>query len=256
MKNVFGIFICLMIVGCATMPSVQQMDAKAYVAKFDYTPASQVGYISGGVSFAVAGATYKTNNKEWLWMRYPQFINLDDAVKSDFSDLLVSKGFSVRGSFESYDLIPYSEKKNIDMLLVPQIELSITIKDPNAVIENIWAAPPIYIHTGIVEVSGKVTVELREIATRELMWSKNIPFEKYEFPYRIRNCPGYDQQHGIVFDLKPILTTDVAKGVEAQYQKIMTTIATLIDAEEMKILKKQCQEVRKEKMPAQGTPEK
>jgi len=40
--------------------------------------------------------------------------------------------------------------------------------------------------------------------------------------------------------------------VESQYPEIMAAIASLIDAEEMNIIKKQCQEARKDKMSNQG----
>lgn len=248
MKKSLITLLSLMIIGCAVAPPpVQQIEAELYVAKFDYIPDAQAAPSSSGVTFTVSNGSYKTNSKDMLWFTYPQFADFENGIKSDFSDILIAKGFSVSGPFSSYDLIPYSDKKNIDMLLVPQIELNIKIKNQKSEVENIWAAPPVNILTGNVEVSGKVTVELREIATRELMWAKSVPFEEFNFSYRVRNCPFYNQKHGIVFDLKPIIINDVAKGVESQYPNIMAAIASLIDAEEMNIIKKQCQEVRKAK---------
>ncbi len=247
MKEFLMLLSSLMLVGCAGAPPANPMPAELYVAEFDYTADTQAAPGSSGVTFTVSNGTYKTNRKDMLWFTYPQFGELEDGIKSDLSEILIAKGFSVRGPFASYDLIPYSDKKSIDMLLVPQTELRIEIKDQKSECENIWAAPPVDILTGNVEVSGNVTVELREIATRELMWVKRVPFEQFEFSYRVRNCPWYNQKHGIVFDLKPIIINDVAKGVESQYSKIMATIAGLVDAEEMNIIKKQCQEVRKAK---------
>ncbi len=252
MKKLLILLSSLILIGCAVTPPVRQMEAEPYVAKFDYTPVTQTAPDSSGVTFTVSKGSYKTNSKDMLWFTYPQFADLENGIKSDLGDILIAKGFSVRGPFDSYDLIPYADKKNIDMLLSPQIELHIKIKDQKSEVENIWAAPPVNILTGNVEVSGKVTVELREINTRELMWIKNVPFEEFEFSYRIRNCHFYNKKHHIVFDLKTIIITDVAKGVESQYPEIMVTIANLIDAEEMNIVKKQCQEVRKEKMSNQG----
>jgi len=254
MKNFIILLSSLMIVGCAVPPPGQQMEAKPepYIAEFDYTPDTQAAPNSSGVAFTVSNGSYKTNSKDMLWFTYPQFAELESALKSDLSDILIAKGFSVRGPFGSYDLIPYSDKKNIDMLLVPQVELHIKIKDQKSEVENIWAAPPVDILTGNVEVSGKVTVELKEIATLVLMWAKSVPFEEFEFSYRVRNCPFYNEKNRIVFDLKPIIMTDVAKGVESQYPKIMAAIASLIDAEEMNVIKEQCQEVRKDKMPNPG----
>jgi hypothetical protein len=252
MKLFIILLTSLMLVGCAVMPPGQQIQAEPYVAKFDYTPDTQAAPNSSGVTFTVSSGSYKTNSKEMLWFTYPQFVDLGNGIKSDLSDILVAKGFSVRGPFGSYDLIPYSDKKNIDMLLVPQIEINIRIKDQKSQVENIWAAPPVDILTGNVEVSGKVTVELREITTLVLMWANSVPFEEFEFSYRVRNSPFYNKKHGVVFDLKPIIITDVAKGVESQYPKIMAAIANLIDTEEMNIIKKQCPEVRKDRMSNPG----
>lgn len=252
MKRFLVLLPFLILVGCAMTPPVQQMKAEPYVAIFNYTPDTQAALGSCGVTFTVTDGKYKTNSKDMLWFTYPQFSNLEDGIKSDLSDILIAKGCNVRGPFDSYDLIPYFDKKNIDMLVVPQTALHIKIKDQKSEVENIWAAPPVDILTGNVEVSGKVTVELREIVTRELMWAKSVPFEEFTFSYRVRNCPFYNQKNHIVFDLKPLIITDLAKGVESQYPKIMATITGLIDAEEMDIIKKQCQEVKKDKMSNQG----
>lgn len=40
---------------------------------------------------------------------------------------------------------------------------------------------------------------------------------------------------------------DVAKGIENQYPDIMTTISKIIDPEEMRIIKKQVQELKSKK---------
>lgn len=245
---IIGLLSSLILVSCATVtPSEPQMAAQPYVAEFDYTPDTQAAPDSSGVTFTVSNGNYKTNSKDMLWFNYPQFAGLGNSIKSDLNDIFVAKGFSVRGPFASHDLIPYSDKKNIDMLIVPQVELHIKIKDQNSKVENIFAAPPVNILTGNVQVSGNVTVELREISTLVLMWAKSVPFEDFESSYRIRNCPFYNQKHRIVFDLKSVIMTDVAKGVESQYPEIMAAIERQINAEEMNILKKQCQEVRKDK---------
>ena len=40
---------------------------------------------------------------------------------------------------------------------------------------------------------------------------------------------------------------DLAKGIEKQYPDLMATISKLIDPEEMRIIKKQCQEIKTKK---------
>lgn len=222
---------------CETMPKPKQEIAKQevakYVANFNYTPDSQAAPGSAGVAFTIGHVNYKSDTKV-LWFSFPQFENLDKAINDDLSELLIAKGFSVRGPFDSYDLIPFSDKKSIDLYLVPTMELFIMFK-PEKTSEHC---------TGNIEIKGKITLELREIITRELMWAKSIPFTNFEFPYSI-HIPHYVQ--GQSYDLKPFIMNDVAKGIEQQYPKFMDTVSRLIDPEEMRIIKKQAEELKSKK---------
>lgn len=229
-------FLSVISFGCATAISSQQEAVKQeadspYVANFDYTPSSQVAPGSGGVTFAVGKVSYKSDSKT-LWFTSPQFENLDKAIKQDLSELLTAKGFSVRGPFNSYDLIPYSDKKAIDLFLIATLELSTTYKDLKTEYKT-RDFNTFKVSTGNVEVSGKITLELREPVSGELMWIKDVPFTNFKFPFRHSlSMNNYD---------------DMAKGIEQQYPEIMANIAKLIDVEEIRIIKKQCQELKSKK---------
>ncbi|MEK6732987.1 MAG: hypothetical protein AABY55_05105 [Candidatus Omnitrophota bacterium] len=160
----------------------------------------------------------------------------------------------MRGPFDSYDLIPYPDKKAIDLWMIPNIELSIKIPEEIYSIEDVK-----------IEVTGTMRVKMQEINTRELMWAnKSIPF-KFEFL-----CVGPDGLNyasitfggGVMIkdvDNKKIskkITSvefgsggmdEIAKGIEKEYPAIMANISKLIDAEEMSIIKKQCQELKSKK---------
>lgn len=253
--------------GCTTMLTPEQKMAKStpeqetakptpeqevvkYVGNFDYTPDSQGSPGSAGVTFAIGDFKYaasnvpselwkqelvlikKADNGMLLWPSFPQFDNLIKASKDDLSKILMAKGFGIRGPFDSYDLIPYSDKKAIDLYLIPTLELSFKLKDEK------WTE--IYYDTGNVEVNGKIILALKEIVTGELMWTKSIPLEKIEFSYSIRSPYSVERK----FDL---IMNDAVKGIERQYPGLMATISKLIDPEEMRIIKKQCQELKNKK---------
>lgn len=224
-------------IGFATAKSSQQ-EVVPYAANFNYTLASQAAPGSGGVTFAIGNVNYQSNSKI-LWFSAPQFNNLDRGIKDDLSELLIAKGFSVRGPFDSYDLIPYSDKKAIDLYLVMAVELSITYKDPKAEPGGVAS----WTYTGNIEVNGKIHLGLKEIVTGELMWSKSIPLTKFEFPYSIPNQRIFDY-NAFPYNL---VMNDVAKGIEKQYPGLMATFWKLIDPEEMGIIKKQCQELKSKK---------
>lgn len=239
-------------IGCATTPTPEQptQGVAQYVANFSYTPAAGETTNSAGVTFAVGNASYKPVG-QMLWFTYPQFENLDKAIREDLSELLVAKGFSVCDPFDSYDLIPYSDKKATDLYLIPTIELSVITPEIIYSFEDIK-----------VEVAGKINVELREIVTRELMWAKNIPLTKIEVPFMSGTIgvvrwkrPEDGRNLGNKKIEKYIESVELgedsidylAKGIEKQYPDLMATIFELIDPEEMSIIKKQCQELKSEK---------
>lgn len=239
------VFLSVIYTGYAMAASPQQEVAK-YVANFNYTPDSQAVPGSAGVTFAIGKVGYQSGIRT-PWFSAPQFANFDKAIKEDLSKLLNARGFSVRGPFDAYDLIPYPDKKAIDLYLVPTLELLFTSKGPKDLPKSI---------TGNVEVTGKIILELREIATGELMWAKRIPITKFEFPYKgsiiwgagvtVADVMNKEIDKSVV-SLDSDSINDIVKGIEKQYPELMDTISKLIDPEEMKIIKKQAQEVKSKK---------
>ncbi len=141
------------------------------MASFNYTPDSQAVPGSAGVTFAVGNVVYEyQTDSKILWYKSPLLANLSDAIKRDLSAILRAKGFSVRGPFDSYDLIPYPDKKASDLYAISKMELSFTSRGPKGLPKDVM---------GNIEVTGKITLELKEIVIRELMWSKGIPLAKF-----------------------------------------------------------------------------
>jgi hypothetical protein len=243
-----AVFLSVIFIGSAGAKSPKK-EVPLYVANFTYTPAASAAPDSAGVTFAVGKVACLASAKEPKPLfTYPQFDNLDKALKDDLLKLLIAKGFSVRGPFDSYDLMPYSDKKAVDLWLMPSIELSA------------GAANKVFSLNDIkVEVSGNIILELRELVTKELMWRKTIPFTKFEVPFAWdkitwaagTNAADVDNKNimksvGLV-ELKSSSVNDAAKGIEKQYPDIMATISKLIDPEEMNAIKKQCQEIKSKK---------
>lgn len=224
-----------------------QKEEAPYAANFIYTPASQATPNSAGVTIATIGIpTYITNSKE-IWFNTLQFENFQKALKEDLPKLLTAKGFAVKGPYDSYEMIPYPDKKNIDMYLTPTAELSITSKGPSDDLPKGVVA--------MVKVKGKIMLELREVVTKELMWSKTIEFEEFKVPAhgRIVWAAGI-KEHMISDPTEKTVSVDnvtvmndVAKGIEKQYPEIMASFFKLMDPEEMRMIKKDCQELKSKK---------
>ena len=248
LKRLTAQFFLIVLVCCAAIPAMAQDERKEekYVANFKYTPPKQnTPTVKTNVTFAIANVIYKNSNNGKFTSE--QFSKLPGALQQDIARILEAKGFGVRGPYESYDLIPYQDKKGVDFLLVPYIELSVEAKDIKEDLESFWAWQSPTLQTGNAVVTGKLTIELREIFTRELMWVKNIPFKDTTTPFTIV-VPWEAAQHEVKrpYAYDPILNVS-AKALEENYPDIMATFYNLVDPEEMAVIKKQAQELRSKK---------
>lgn len=217
-----------------------------YVANFNYTPSSHATPGSGSVTFASSGVVYVSDNKTTTgsdWRQSPQFSQLSAAIKDDIPELLVAKGFNVRGPFDSYDLIPYSDKKNVDFYLIPALELFASWKDTDVKEDGGGFSGKAYRGTGTIQITGSLTIKLQEIMTREQLWSKSIPIS-YSFPYDVRF--PYFTKGSLPFDMSLVMN-DLARGLEQQYPTAMKTLSDLIDPQEMRVIKRQALELKKKK---------
>jgi hypothetical protein len=250
LRKITGLIICLgFLAGCATGspgPAISKTATAPsdaiYVASFNYTAPAQAAPLSNKVTFTVLNPAYKASGS-LLWMQFPQFAKMDEAAKQDLTEILIAKGFGVRGPFDSYDLIPFQDKKDIDLLLIVTLAPTIDIKDIKEVPTNDLGKKSPTAQTGNAEVSGTVNIELRESATKELMWAKSVPIKKFEHPFTSVIPWGESYVPGKIYNYSPVVE-GIAKGIEQQYPDIMATIYNLIDAQEMAILQKQAQELK------------
>jgi hypothetical protein len=220
--------------GCITAPSSNSnYIPPQYVAIFDYSPPSQVAAQKSSVTYTVGKVTYENLAKKDL-LKAPQFANLEKAIAKDLSGILTARGFSIRGPYDSYDLVPYADKKAIDFFLDPVVTTIVMLpEDPN--------------QESPINVTVKMRFDMREINTRELMWSKNLTFSEFKVPL-LSVVESYTRERGKIVSATfapDQLENLIAKEMEKQYPVLMGTIYTLIDQEEMAIIKKQAQEVKK-----------
>lgn len=245
----FFVLICL-VLSLWPMGMALAQEEGQYTANFVFNPPKQDAVAPVDVTFTVFSPSYKTSGG-FMWFSSKPFVNLHNALRQDIQKILTAKGFGVRGSFESYDFIPFQDKKAIDLLVFPTIEFTVTLKDHQERAANMWQAGADQIQTGNAEVRGRIILEIKEIATQELMWIKAIPFKNFTFPYFVKTSYKEYAQikksgSGKLYSYDPIFN-GMAKGMEEQYPDIMSTFYNLLDPEEMTIIKKEARALKSKK---------
>lgn len=223
-------------------------DVEPYVATFAYTPSTEKSPNSQGITVAVAKASFLASRThgadadelwayqlkvlgkadpstgEMLWFAFPQFYNLSAGLRRGVAELLFAKGISVRGPYESYESIPAADKNAIDFYFIPKMKLVFTKHS------NKFKRGDDTIDTNI-EVSGTILLEAQNMTTRESLWTRTVSLEKIVFTSRMPSS-GFSTN-----DRFNSIMNEVAKGIERQYQTLMSSVSGSIDSQEMRSLK-------------------
>jgi hypothetical protein len=242
-----------MFLSCSLIPSEQEQSVPDYIPTFSYTPPSQATPGSAGVTFLALNVQVKYNETKaspgTIWFTRKQFESLGKGMEQGLLNILAARGVTVRGPFDSYDNIPFPDKKGSDLIFMPAIEFSLDLQNESATrVEGLFDGQFGYNLSGKFVMNGKVHLELREPMTRELMWVKNIEVTKIEVPYSVSTrltTPGGNSIKSVAA-YNGILN-DVAKAIEKQYPTIMETAWKHFDTEEMRLVKKQTQELKDKK---------
>lgn len=214
-----------------------------YSPIFKYIPPENSSTGSAKVTFAIVGASYADNVK---WTQEWPFPDFSERIALDFQQILSARGFTVRGPFKSYDEMAFPDKKGSDLVLEPKLEVKFekvtTLKDKN--IHLLFSTLDSYTLSGKGMISGRVTLSLLESLSKERMWFKSIELPPVNFDW-ISN-KEYKDPNAYVENRD--ISKPLGQALENIYKQIMETSWKYIDPEEMRIVKKQAEEVKAKKV--------
>jgi len=166
----------------------------------------------------------------------------------DFQQMLSSRGFTTRGPFGSYEELTYPDKKGSDLVLEPTLELTFDLVSHKPLEHVVLLGTNYYTMNGEVAIAGRVTLSILESLSKERMWFKSI-----DIPREVITFTGEDQYQAPSSRPDPsdpgiIKSPATSKALESIYAKIMQTAWTYLDPEEMRLIKKQAEEIKKKKI--------
>lgn len=174
---------CIILSGCAAPKYVPP--PKMIVPDYDYTP--PVAATAGSANMKVAlfkpmyAGTFTYSNKS----PFKQFRN---SMSKDFEEMLTARGYVIKGPFDAYDFMTYSDKQECELGLFVDIDLDLeqtsggwrivqgTPKRGFAAATNGYQS-----YGGTLNLSGKISVYVAETFTRQKLLIKSVPLPQSEF---------------------------------------------------------------------------
>ena len=212
--------------------------------KFDYMPPETAVSGSADVTFAVVGARFENPASS-----FGSFADFANSMSNDFTEMVLSRGYTVRGPFRTHYEMTYPEKSGSDLVLTATVDFT---SDTSQLLlrESLFSgltgdSVPNYFVSGTVTLGTRVTLVVSESITNELMWSKSVSFDPIEVA--LSSAKAYPRT---LITLDALLThedkfyTDLGSALEGQYAEVMRSTWGYLDPNEMRIVKRQSLEVR------------
>lgn len=236
MKRVSLMLIGLVLAGCTTAPKPA---TQIYAPTFDWTPPETAAPNSSNVSFGVVAGVFS----EPKIGASPYGKRFSNGLAQDFLELLTAKGFTVSGPFPTVNEMTYPEKKNADLILVPEVDIQVHVTYVPVAQNNLITGLSGYKFEGESSMEGRITLAVMESLSGQRMWSKSIELPPSTQPYRGQlkwstPAPG----PGVGSD--PGLAAVQGAQLEQYYRDSMAKAWTYLNAEEMQQTKAAAQDVR------------
>ena len=164
----------------------------------------------------------------------------------DYESMLVSRGFTTKGPFDSEEDLTYQDKKDCNLLLRPRCSLNISVSNPTNSLERV---------SGTANVKWEMFLEILEPLSTEKLWQKRLPAvsSPFEFRYFYSTSPWYDEngtrrgyvRNGLTWDNR---AQRLAGALTELYKGCMEKSWKFFSPEEMGVLKTHSDEIRSKKV--------
>ncbi len=240
---VSGVFI---LHSCGMLASSPKQTVKREIRNYDWTPPSTAPARSSEVTLILINPTYMKGFED---ANEPTFVKFRENMATDFEELLVARGYSIRGPFNTYDEIVYRDKQDADLIMEVQIKFNSeaeqgTLKRSYNALASSMRGVSVYKYylDGTIILDGKLNITLKEPSTEEKLWVKSVPIKKQRINVKTAKYPD---KKGVFQDTN--LLNSVETALNESYQSAMNLAWKYLEPAELKQLKAQVKAIRKKK---------
>ena len=221
------------IVGCAV--HVEPEPPRAIIT-FDYSPPEMMPG-SANLTFAVVGAEIVGGRRG---TPIPLFKTFASNMTKDFAEILTARGFSVKGPFQGYDVMTYTDKEGTDLILTAEVEFSsdITQIRPSSIGRL----------NGSIVVSCHVNLVAYESLTRNRLWTKSVAITPITVELISRNVYPNGASLATLLVNENKFHNDIGRALESQYTEVLNRIYGYIEPKSMTSVGDAAKKLRSQKI--------
>jgi hypothetical protein len=243
MKKGFGFLVVsmLLIMGCG---SIKPVAVAKQTFTFDYTP--KVSNKSGSVGMVLSfiqpyyANTFSSSGVEL-------FRSFRQALGNDIEELIISKGFTLKGPYQAFDEMVFEDKKRTDVTIQIEIVPDFTSSEGSWKESYIPLIGSSFSYSGKTSLVGKINLTGIEPMTNEKIWSKSVLIPKVE-NILIQTSGKYTRplESSELYQDAGVYNA-IGKALQEQYAGIMDKVAAHFNPEEFSSLKNQIKELKSKK---------
>ena len=226
--------VCIMTANCAAVHV--EPEVPRTIITFDYAPPETMPG-SANLTFAVVGA-------EIVGTKYgtpiPLFKTFASNMTKDFAEILTARGFSVKGPFQGYDIMTYSDKEGTDLILTAEVEFSsdTTQIRPSSIGRL----------SGLIIVSCHVNLVAYESLTRNRLWTKSVAITPITVELISKKVYPNGASLATLLINENKFHNDVGHALEGQYTEVLNRIYGYIEPESMTAVGEAAKKLRDQKI--------
>lgn len=197
-------------------------------------PQSQINPLFG---YRYRLSRYVFSPTKYFQKTYEQ--RLAKALETELENILIKKGFKIKGPYTTFDDITYQDKKTIYLALIPKINLDIKKVSTEKKCETLYCT-----EKGKIMFGGDVIITLEEPLTGQIFMKKRINLsdanivEPYIYQYQIATSTGDLVQDTLAKASVPKQLIDnrdkaMADGINKFYKYAVAKIRKYLDREEI-----------------------
>jgi hypothetical protein len=208
---------------------------------FDHAPKGTVAPGSADISVILIKPAYADEMRSVedisLFSRYRE------GLSGDMAELLIAKGFSLKGPYDQKADMTFTDKKNSPLLL--EIKISPRIDGLNALRAYASTKSGAY-YKGTLSFGGRIELSVREPMSDEKIWTKSA-----ELPIQNNVEVKTDKYHSEL-TLKSLLEdgsfyNPIGEAMQKSYETVLNKMETYIERDEFKALLPQVKELKSRK---------